>query len=210
MSETQAEKKLNGGAPVFDAERPMRIRLQGGKEVVVRFPTDDEWVDWRRRRKVVTKQLGRGKTETLPASQEQDAELVAKLVNGDGPEIDEYEAAIIVEELTRADLDEIEPEGDGYRVTLTVPGGTTTSHAVGMPSAKEIIKFRRAYARSIDQGNRSEITINLQAAADLYAKLCSSSVGYAGKVPIIHQAAALRAAIDSLESGLGVAEPENF
>ena len=49
--------------PVFDATRPVAINLrtpEGVKTIRVRFPTDAEWTERQRRRKVVVKQLGRG------------------------------------------------------------------------------------------------------------------------------------------------------
>ena len=47
----------------FDATRPIAINLRGPdgvKTVRVRFPSDDEWAERQRRRKVIVKQLGRG------------------------------------------------------------------------------------------------------------------------------------------------------
>ena len=67
---------------VFDASRPIAINLRtpgGVKTVRVRFPTDDEWIERQRRRKVVIKQLGRGISETIVGNGEDvDAALVAK------------------------------------------------------------------------------------------------------------------------------------
>ncbi len=41
--------------------------------------------------------------------------------------------------------------------------------------------------------------MNLAAAGALYTKLCEASEGYAGAVPIIRQAVAVKAAIDALD-----------
>jgi hypothetical protein len=200
---------------VFDASRQIAIKLQsseGLKMITVRFPTDDEWIERQHRRKVIIKQLGRGISETIvPGSEEADAELVAKLRNGDsGPEVDAFEATRILEELSQADVDDVVPEAGAFRVTLRVPGAITT-HVLRMPSAKEIIQYRRAFARILDLPfNKQQLSINLGAAADLYKNLSQKTDGYAGAVPVIHQAVAVKAAIDALESGLGVAEPENF
>jgi hypothetical protein len=43
------------------------------------------------------------------------------------------------------------------------------------------------------------LTINLAPAAALFKKLLESSEGYSGEVPIIHQAVAVKAAIDALD-----------
>ena len=43
--------------------------------------------------------------------------------------------------------------------------------------------------------------LNLGAAGSLYQKLAQGTEGYAGAVPIIHQAVAVKAAIDALDAG---------
>jgi len=199
----------------FDAGRQIVFKIQspeGAKAVRLRFPTDEEWIERQRRRKIIIKQLGRGMSETIvPDSEEADAELVARLRrDDDGPEIDGFEATRILEELSRAEVDDVVAEGGDFRVTLRVPGAMT-AHTLRMPTAKEIIQYRRAFARIVDLPfNKQQLSINLEAAADLYKKLCKETAGYSGAVPVIHQAVAVKAAIDALESGLGVAEPENF
>ena len=85
---------------VFEASRPIAISLRapgGVKTVRVRFPSDDEWIERQRRRKVVIKQLGRGVSETIVANGEDvDAALVAKIRSDPAPEIDAFEAVKVV------------------------------------------------------------------------------------------------------------------
>jgi hypothetical protein len=61
---------------MFDAKQPITIQLrtpEGVKPVRVRFPTDDEWTDRQKKRKVIVKQLGRGVSETtIPDSADAD------------------------------------------------------------------------------------------------------------------------------------------
>jgi hypothetical protein len=47
--------------------------------------------------------------------------------------------------------------------------------------------------------NRQELIINLAPPAALYKKLVESTEGYASDVPVIHQAVAVKAAIDALD-----------
>ena len=200
--------------PVFDAGRQVEIKLQsaeGAKTITVRFPTDEEWIDRQRRRKIIIKQLGRGVSETVvPGSEDADAELLAKLRVGDGPEVDAFEASRILEQLGQADVDDVLPEAGAFRVLVRVPGGIT-AHVLRMPSAKDVIEYRRAFARILDLPfNKQELTVNLGAAGSLYQKLCQGAEGYAGAVPVVHQAVAVKAAIDALESGFEVNRPENF
>jgi len=90
-------------------------------------------------------------------------------------------------------------QGDAFRVTLRVLGGTV-NHTLRMPSAKDAFEYRRGFARVLDLPyNRQELIINLAPAAALFKKLLESSEGYAGEAPIIHQAVAVKAAIDALD-----------
>ena len=189
---------------VFDATRPVAINLRtpdGVKTVRVRFPSDDEWAERQRRRKVIVKQLGRGISETIvPNGEDVDAALVAKIRTEDGPEIDPFEAMKVIEQLSQADVDDVEPAGDSFRVTLRVLGATTT-HVLTTPSAKDVFDYRRGFARVLDLPyGRQELTINLSPAIALYKKLVTTTEGYAGDVPVIHQAVAVKAAIDALDT----------
>jgi hypothetical protein len=191
---------------VFDASRPVTVNLRtpdGMKTIRVRFPTDEEWIDRQRKRKVIVKQLGRGVSETtIPDSQDVDGALLAKIRVGEdeGPVVDPFEASRVIEQLSQAEVDDVASIGDGFRVTLRVLGGTV-AHELRMPSAKDVFEYRRGFARVLDLPyNRQELVINLAPAATLFNKLIQSSEGYAAEVPIIHQAIAVKAAIDALDA----------
>ena len=190
---------------MFDAKQPITIHLRtpdGVKPVRVRFPTDEEWIDRQKKRKVIVKQLGRGVSETtIPDSAEADAALLAKIrvPEGNAPEVDAFEASRIIEQLSQADVDDVVQEGDAFRVTLRVLGGTV-AHILKMPSAKDVFEYRRGFARVLDLPyNRQELVINLAPAGTLYKRLLLSTEGYAGEVPVIHAAIAVKAAIDALD-----------
>ena len=191
---------------MFDVEQPITIHLrtpEGVKPIRVRFPNDDEWIERQRRRKVIVKQLGRGMSETIvPDSAESDAALLAKIRLDDGGPVDPYEASIVIDRLSQADVDEVERDGPNVRVKLRTVTGEVT-HLLQIPSARDVIEYRRSFARVVDLPyNRQEITINLAPAAQLWDKLAQSTDGYSGAVPIIHQAVAVKAAIDAIEAGL--------
>jgi len=139
---------------------------------------------------------------TVPNAEEVDAALFRKIRTDEGDEVDAYEASRIVEQLSQAEVDDVVAEAGAFRVLLRVPGGTTV-HVLRMPSAKDVVEYRRGFARILDLPfNRQELTVNLAAASTLYQKLCQTSEGYAGAVPIIHQAVAVKAVIDALDAGL--------
>ena len=201
---------------MFDATKPIAMNLrtpEGVKTVRLRFPSDDEWTERQRRRKVIIKQLGRGISETVvPNSEDVDAALLAKIraEEQDAADIDPFEASRVIEQLSQAEVDDVTQTGDAFRITLRVLGGTV-AHVLAMPSAKDVFEYRRAFARILDLPfNKQELTINLAAAGALYKKLARSAEGYAGEVPIIHQAVAVKAAIDALDAGFQEDRDPNF
>jgi len=207
---------MEANTPVFDATRQVAMQLRtadGVKTVRIRFPSDEEWAERQRRRKIVIKQLGRGISETtVPNSEDVDAALLAKIrVPEEAPvEVDAFEASRIIEQLSQAEVDDVVQAGDAFRVTLRVLGGTVT-HLLKMPSAKDVFEYRRGFARVLDLPfNKQELTINLAAASALYKKLVTATEGYAGDIPIIHQAVAVKAAIDALDAGFQEDRDPNF
>ena len=189
---------------MFDSTRPTTINLRtpaGVKTIRVRFPSDEDWAERQRRRKVIIKQLGRGISETMiPSGEEVDAALLAKIRMEEGPEVDAFEASRIIEQLSQAEVDDVVQAGDAFRVSMRVLGGPVT-HLLKMPSAKDVFDYRRGFARVLDLPyNRQELTINLATAGALYRRLLETTEGYAGDVPLIHQAVAVKAAIDALDA----------
>ena len=133
-----------------------------------------------------------------------------KLRVEEGPEVDAFEASRVIEQLSQADVDDVVPVAGAFRVNMRVPGGLT-AHLLRMPSAKDVIEYRRGFARVLDLPfNKQELTINLVPAGALYQKLAQGTEGYAGTVPIIHQAVAVKAAIDGLEAGFQEERSANF
>lgn len=201
---------------VFDATVPviLQLRTPGGvKTVRVRFPSDDQWVERMRRQKVIIKDLGRGMSETVvPNGEEVDAALLTKIrVEEESPaDVDSFEAAKCIDQLSTCIVEDVVPEGDAYRVTTRVLG-CTTAHLLRMPSAKDVFEYRRTFARVLTMPfNKQELRFNLRAATDLYGKLAQGNEGYAGEVPIIHKFQAVKAAIDVLESGFQEERDESF
>src|SRR5579885_610970 len=160
---------------MFDATKPITMNLwtpEGVKTVRLRFPSDEEWTERQRRRKVIITQLGRGISETVvPNSEDVDAALVAKIraEEQDPAEVDPFEASRIIEQLSQAEVDDVVQTGDSFRITLRVLGGAVTL-VLAMRSAE----------------------------------------GYAGEVPIIHQAVAVKAAIDALDAAFQDDRDPNF
>jgi hypothetical protein len=199
---------------VFDATRPVAIQLRGPdgvKTVRVRFPSDDEWAERQRRRKIIVKNLGRGISETtIPNREDIDAALLAKIRTEEEPEVDPFEAQKVIDQLSTCEVDDVVPAGASFRVILRVLGGTV-SHLLKMPTAKDVNTYRNGFARMLDLPfGRQELTLNVRPASDLWKKLIEATEGYAGDAPIIHQAVAVKAAIDALDASFQEDADTNF
>ncbi len=204
---------MDDSRPVFDASTPVAFRLpspDGVKTIRVRFPSDQEWIERQRRRKVLIKDLGRNVRETtMPGGEEIDAALLAK-IREEGPEVDPFEASKLVDELSYCVVDDVVSVTDGYRISLRVPGAVTVA-LLRMPSQKDVAEYRRGFARLLDLPfGRQELTLNLRVAGDLYKKLVLATECYAGDAPIIHQSVAVKAAIDALDNAFGADRDSDF
>ncbi len=205
---------MEGSVCLFDAARPVALQLrtpEGIKTVRVRFPSDDEWIERQRRRKVIIKDLGRNVRETtMPGGEEVDAALLAKIRTEETPDVDAFEAAKLMDELAYCIVDDVVSVSDGYRISLRVPGAEPVI-LLKMPSQKDVTEYRRGFARLLELPfGRQQITLNLRVAGDLYNKLLISTEGYAGEVPIIHQSVAVKAAIDALDAAFAEDAESNF
>ena len=198
------------------AEIPVAFVSAGEtKKVLVKFPTDEQWLERSRRRKLVTKNLGNGKSSSdVPDSEEIDAELFAQIrisKNGDAAiQVDPFEAALVIDRLEQADLENIEREGNNFRVTLRIPGGTSV-HILRMPSIREAAQYSKNIATYVSaRFGRTEMTVNQQVAADLYDKLKQSVEGYSGDaVPVIHKTVVTGAVVQETR-GLSEGSGANF
>ncbi len=114
-------------------------------------------------------------------------------------------------------LDVIMPKLDGYEVCrLLKSDGRTILIPVVLITSLQATEER---IRGIEAGaddflskpfNRQELTLNIRAAGDLYKKLTDATEGYVGDVPIIHQAVAVKAAIDALDASFQEDRDGNF
>ena len=68
-------------------------------------------------------------------------------------------------------------------MNVRVPGGLTT-HLLRMPSAKDVIEYRRGFARVLDLPfNKQQLKINLAAAGDALREAYPVDRGLAGRSP---------------------------
>lgn len=192
---------------MFDTTKTIEFEIptpEGPKIAKLRFPTDDEWADRSRRKKVMQRNLGRGQTQIEPIDYSSvDFDLFRAVRQDGSADLDAYEAQMMFERISYAEVIDLERQGGQYRITLATAAGDTT-HVVKVPSAREIMEYRRNFARVVDKPyGRQEIVINLPASGACYNSLAVSTEGYASSVPLPHKSAIVRAAIDAVESATG-------
>jgi hypothetical protein len=193
---------------MFDAKAEIEIAMHlqsGGKSVVVRWPSDEEWAARASKRKILFRRLGRGMSETVtPEPGEADVALYEKIALNGTPTLTKGEAYQVAEALAVASATGVTVEGDRATVTLTVLTGQV-SHNLGIPNADQVITFRRGAFRMFDLPfNTQELRLKADAGAKLWDACGGKSDDYAGgTIPAIHKDAAARAVVEYLDRNLG-------
>ena len=82
--------------------------------------------------------------------------------------------------------------------------------AIGQGRVRVPAHLKQCIARLLRLFGRQEVTINIASAAAHYKKLVTSTEGYVGEAPIIHQAVALKAAIDAMDTALAEDRDASF
>ncbi len=207
---------MNTEQTVFDPTVPIEVKfLTGGGErtVRVRFPSDLELIEWKKNRKLYTKGLGRGQSETsAPETEEVDNELFQKIKAADcDAQLDAYDAAKVIDRITQSDIIDVGRAEGNFKVTLAVPGAIT-EHLLEIPSVRQSVQFRRAFVKTVElRFNRQQHTFHLEPGAELYDKLMKSAKGYAvGVAPsILHKNVVVGAVLDAVDE-LELGHPVNF
>jgi hypothetical protein len=192
---------------MFDRKQEIALKIpseEGVKEIIVRYPTDDQIIDWRRKKKVVQRGLGRGLFQMEQSKPEQiDVKLAAAIrVDENGPDIDDAESVYIINKLLECEVTEQpEREGSALRIAMNVLGKLKTAHTLRKPSVKEMLEYQRLRSQvTFGNYNRQEIRINLSAGGDLYDKLKIKVEGYAGNdVPVSHKSEAVNVLIQEVQ-----------
>jgi len=196
--------------PVFDSSSNFEVTLSttadGPRNPVVRFPSDQEWLDYQRDIRVITRSLGGGRSQTdVPDSEEAALDLFRKIeVTGGAAVIEPYEAEQVIDAIGRARVDSVERIPGGFRVGLEVPGGLVIHESVH-PTAKQLQRFDRHYAQQTQlPHNRTETIVNLAIAEELYDKIQTGATGYAGAVPVNHKSAVVDAVVKAIRLAISV------
>jgi hypothetical protein len=175
----------------------------GPKKVLVRFPTDSEFIEWRRKKKIVQKDLGRRKFQIESSVPEAcDLTLLSeiRLDKENGPSLDEAEAYYAIGQLAEAEVKEQpQREGSAYVIRMKIMRKLTTKHTLRVPSVREMMDYERMRSSVVfGQYGQQEIRINFRASAELYDKLKLSTEGYANEIPVPHKAEAVNVLLQEI------------
>jgi len=181
---------------------PSRVAATNGEvqEVMVRYPSDEEWAARSRSRKIIIRRLGRGMTENVPPPpSDADVRLYESITLNGAPKMTPAEAAKFLEMLSQADVYNVTVEGAEAVVEMSVMTGHV-EHRMKIPTADQIVSFRNAGFRVIDLPfNQQEIRVTPDAGARLYDQCGGRSDFYTNGIPSVHKDAAVKAVIETIE-----------
>jgi len=171
----------------------------GRTDITIRWPSDKEWADRNKRRKIFIKRLGRGRSETTVDPGDADQRLYEAIKLNGAPPLTVGESTRVIEALAQTDVLDVTLEADTGLVTLATAGGTV-HHRLKLPSADQVLAFRRNSTRLIDLPlNTQQIIILLDPAVQLWNDCNGQSDDYAKEIPAVHKDAAIRAVIEALD-----------
>src|SRR5881394_228999 len=124
---------------MFDSTAEYVLPARSGQqrvEVTLRWPTDEEWAERHRTRKILVRNMGRGISETEIDSGDADLKLYrAARVNG-APDLTVGEATFVIRHLERAEVTGVTLDGAEAEVAINVAGGLV-HHRLQMPTADQ-------------------------------------------------------------------------
>ncbi len=192
---------------MFDTTLDFKIKLpspSGLVEVTVKFPTDDQWLEYHRGRRVIERDLGRGKTEPAVLGAEAAAERLFAQIKVDG-DLDRSQADLLIRRLADARVASVEDEGGQYRVTVRFLNMTGV-HVLKMPSALQMKQAEAATRVVNEKYGAVEIMVNLKVFADLYGEMLVSAEGYSSSAPLLHKHAVVQAVLSEVREAMSGGE----
>ena len=182
----------------FDAREPFIVEILSGttRTCTVRYPSDKEWIERQNKLRIVRRDLGRGKSQTDRIRTEQiDEPLFRKILTSDAPDFDEYEAAMVIEVLMRADVDlaGVEKLGETTKIPMTVFGNREVLFEFRNPRRRAIVEYNNAVVSVVNEKRGQEVRVFMGPSAELFDAHLIAAEGYApgSPIPIVHKDAAV-------------------
>ena len=200
---------------VFDAEAMIVTGIQredGRKQIEVRWPTDEEWLERMKGWSIRVQKLGRGQTISEIESGAADLALYNKIRTEESPDLSQVEAQKLIGSLSSCEINDVELGLDEATVRLTILRGKQVTHTLRIPTTAEIAQYQRTARKlNVDLPHGGQkIRLPVQAAADLWEKCHRGHEGYQNGVPVIHRDVGIRAVIAECEREAEAPEDEDF
>ena len=194
---------------------PIRLQACGGKStnVAIRWPTDNEWAEHARKRKVIMRMLGRGNSQTDVDGAQADFNLAMAIKLDGVPDLTLGEAKTVIDLISKCDIHQVHMGDVEAEIELRVLTGHV-KHVLKIPNMDQVIKFEKVNQSAILRANGiQDVRFNVAAVADLWDECGGRGTeGYKdGLVPNIHKDGAFRGVIRAVqeEVSAGYDEP-NF
>jgi hypothetical protein len=187
---------------------PFRL---GDQRLTVRWPSDQEWFNRARRKRLIKRSLGRGQSETqMPEPGEPDLGLYEAITTNGSPQLTAAEANGVLDALSLCNVIGVTIEDQGGVVQMVTAFGNVV-HKLNIPTADQIIKWRRSAYRVLDLPHgQQQFIVNPEPGAQLWDSCQGSSQDYAGATPGIHKDTAMQALITFIEQNVGPRQDEGF
>jgi hypothetical protein len=179
------------------------------QEIPVNWPPDAKWADKARRVRIVEREIGRGKVDREVVGAEEACLDLYNALRADGsPDLDQFEARAVVDQLEATEIIDVQRDGDTFTVTMEAHGCDLT-HQLRTPTQRQMHEFNRARLKSTPTRRAREIRFDLAPAGVLYDAIAISATGYAAAIPLPHKFAVVTELLDEIDRELSAdADPE--
>jgi hypothetical protein len=169
-------------------EFEIRVRSGGWKTCVLRWPTDEEFVELYRKQQTVRTFVGRGNTETSEFGVDESSALLlaACRKDADGDPMDACTMRKVIDKLRELSTDLPIETDAGWEIRCYALGQEMT-HVIKEPSGKQVEDWKGRVFVTRPGRRTVTVTSHIQVSAKLYDELLVSTTGYDCAVPINHK-----------------------
>lgn len=199
---------------MFDTTATITIGLRvdgvGKTDIVLRWPSDEEWALHRSRSKAVMHQLGRGTAELDTDSGEADLKLYEAIKLNGAPPLSIGEASTIIGVIGKCDVQSVVLGEAEAEAELLVFSGRVR-HRLRIPTMDEVRKLHRTTRYLHLPYGRQQVINSINAGASLWDACGGKAEGYAGAVPSLHKDLTVRQVVQEIEREMAPNDgEENF
>jgi hypothetical protein len=178
--------------------------------VSVRWPTDEEWASYIRKKPNLFRVLSRGRTQPLPSPTEGDLELYQKIQLNGAPPLSGAEAEGLINGVARCEVMSLELGAEEATLVMDTKLGEV-KHVLKIPSMDLIRKFQAsAEITTRPQNQLIQVRRDADPAGQLWDKCSPKTEGYEGPVPLHHKDVVIRQVIEAVKDESQYGREANF